>query len=151
MKNRIAVKGSEELQETITQAYSVRLNLHFEHIHVQNENEKFLREVVGYITQNISSPNLSIQALSSEMKMSRVSLYKKVLMLTGKSPVEFIRAIRLQKAVHLLENSQMRIGRIACEVGFETAHYFSKLFKKEYDILPSAYLNFARKAKTRLY
>jgi len=76
--------------------------------------------------------------------MSRGSLYSKVLLLTGKSPVEFIRSIRLKKAVYLLENSQMTISQIAYEVGFNTPKYFAKLFKGEYNILPSAYVTSLR-------
>lgn len=54
---------------------------------------------------------------------------------------------RFSQAVQLFENSQVRIGRVACEVGFNNAHYFSRLFKKEYHMLPSAYIHFSRKAK----
>ena len=150
MKKRITINGAETLQETFKQTYKVQVNMHFEHLCAQNEDEKFLREIVEYIKQNISNPELSIVALSREMKISRAWLYRKILKFTGKSPVEFIRAIRLQKAVQLLENSQMRIGLIACEVGFNNPHYFSKLFKKEYDILPSVYIHFARKAQAQV-
>jgi len=149
MKKRIAIRGAGALKETFKQAYKVQMNMHFEHVHIQNDDEKFLKEVVEYIRRNISNPDLSIEALSREMKMSRVWLYKKILLFTGKSPVEFIRAIRLQKAVQLLENSQMKIAQIAGEVGFDTPQYFSRIFKKEYNILPSAYVHFSREAKTR--
>jgi AraC-like DNA-binding protein len=81
------------------------------------------------------------------MNMSRGSLYTKVLLLTGKSPVEFIRSIRLKKAVYLLENSQMSISQICYEVGFNTPKYFTKLFKEEYNILPSAYVASIRQRK----
>jgi len=70
-----------------------------------------------------------------------------VLMLTGKSPVEFIRSIRLKKAVYLLENSQLTISQICYEVGFNTPKYFTKLFKEEYNILPSAYTSSVRQKK----
>lgn len=149
MEKRTAFRGAETLQETFKQAHKVEMKMSFEHVYVQNEDEKFLKEVVEHIKQNLSGPGLSIEALSREMNMSRVSLYRKILMFTGKSPVEFIRSIRLQKAVHLLENTQMNIGQVACEVGFETPQYFSKLFRKEYDILPSGYIDLARKAKTQ--
>ena len=71
-------------------------------------------------------------------------------MLTGKSPVEFIRAIRLKKAVYLLENSQMSISQISYEVGFNTPKYFTKLFKEEYNILPSAYVSSIRQKKIQV-
>ncbi|SHM73323.1 helix-turn-helix domain-containing protein [Mucilaginibacter sp. OK098] len=146
MGKRNAFKGVETLHEAFNK---VQMNMHFEQVDVQNEDEKFLAELVKYIRENISSPDLSVEALSCEMKMSRVWLYRKILMLTGKSPIEFIRAIRLQKAVLLLGNPQMSIGRIASEVGFDNPPYFSKIFKKEYDILPSIYIHFARKTKAQ--
>jgi len=114
---------------------------------LQNEDEKLLRNIVEYIEQNILNENLSVEELSRQMNMSRGSLYSKVLMLTGKSPVEFIRSIRLKKAVYLLENSQMTISQKCYEVGFNTPKYFTKLFKDEYNILPSAYTSSIRKKK----
>ncbi len=150
MKKRIAIKTPDSLQETYKRANMRQIEVYFEHVHTQIEDEKFLSELVEHIKQNISNPNLSVEALSRDMKMSRVWLYKKVLMLTGRSPVEFIRAIRLQKAVQLLENTEMIISRVASEAGFETPQYFAKVFKKECDMLPSAYVHFARKAKARV-
>jgi AraC-like DNA-binding protein len=80
--------------------------------------------------------------------MSRGSLYNKVLMLTNKSPGEFIRSIRLKKAAYLLGNSQMTISQICYEVGFNTPKHFAKLFREEYNILPSAYVNSIRRKKS---
>jgi len=150
MKSRSATKGADKLMEIYKRTYEAQINGYFEQVHTQTEDEKFLCELVEHIKQNISNPDLSVETLSSDMKMSRVWLYKKLLMLTGKSPVEIIRAIRLQKAVQLLENTQMVISRIGNEVGFDNPHYFSRIFKKEYDILPSAYVRFARKAKAQV-
>jgi len=150
MKGRSAFNGPDTLQETFKQANKVQIKVCFEDVYKQTEDEKFLSELVEYVKQNISNPNLSVIALSRDMKMSRVWLYKKLLLLTGISPVEFIRAVRLQKAIQLLENTQLKISEIACEVGFESPQYFSRIFKREYDLLPSAYASFARRAKGRL-
>jgi AraC-like DNA-binding protein len=73
--------------------------------------------------------------------MSRVHLYKKLLSLTGKSPIEFIRTIRLQRAAQLLQKSQLSVSEIAYKVGFNNPKYFSKYFKDQFNILPSAYAN----------
>jgi AraC-like DNA-binding protein len=81
------------------------------------------------------------------MNMSRVSLYKKILLITGKTPVEFIRFIRLEKAKHLLETSQLNISEICYKVGFNTPKYFTKAFKAEYNVLPSEYMNELNKAE----
>jgi len=150
MKRRKAFKGPGKFQKTNKRASVGQIKVYFEQVDAQTGNEKFLSELIEYIKQNISNPTLSVETTSREMKMCRVSLYKKLKMLTGKSPVEFIQAIRLQKAAHLLETTEMKINQVASEVGFEAPQYFAKLFKKEYDILPSAYVLFIRKAKTQV-
>jgi len=60
---------------------------------------------------------------------------------TGKSPIEFIRIIRLKRAAQLLRESQLNISEIAYQVGFNNPKSFSKYFKEEFDILPSQYQN----------
>ena len=74
------------------------------------------------------------------MFMNRATLYRKILSLTGKAPVDFIRSIRLKRAAQLLEKSGMSIAEIAYEVGFNNPKYFSKAFKEEFKVLPSQYV-----------
>jgi AraC-like DNA-binding protein len=91
------------------------------------------------VEANMAKPEFSVEELSRELGMSRVHLYKKLLALTGKSPIEFIRIIRLQRAAQLLEKSQLTVSEIAYQVGFNNPKYFSKYFKDHYNMLPSAY------------
>jgi signal transduction histidine kinase/ligand-binding sensor domain-containing protein/DNA-binding response OmpR family regulator len=142
------IKNLLQLQETFKRTYKKQMTVLLPDMPVQSEDEILLRNVVGYIEQNITKYNLSVKELSEQMNMSRVSLYKKVLMLTGKSPVEFIRLIRLRRAVQLLESSQMSISQVSYEVGFNTPNYFAKMFKEEYGMLPSEYVNTTRKDKS---
>lgn len=141
------IKNILTLRDTYKQTYKKQMDVQLQEMPLQNEDEKLLRSIVEYIELNILNDSLSVEELSRQMNMSRGSLYNKVLMLTGKSPVEFIRSIRLKKAVYLLENSQMTISQICYEVGFNTPKYFTKLFKDEYNVLPSAYANSIRQKK----
>lgn len=141
------IKNLLILQDTFKRTYKKQMDVQLQEVTIQSEDEKLLRKLVEYIELNISDYNLSVEELSRQMNMSRVSLYKKVLMLTGKSPIEFIRSIRLKKAVYLLENSQMTVSQISYEVGFNTPKYFTKLFKEEYNTLPSAYINALRQRR----
>ena len=84
------------------------------------------------------------------MGMSRVSLYKKLLALTDKTPIEFIRIIRLKRAAHLLSTSQLSVSEIAYQVGFNNPRYFSKYFAQEYQLLPSEYIEKNRKSPNDL-
>ncbi|MEO6522432.1 MAG: two-component regulator propeller domain-containing protein [Mucilaginibacter sp.] len=141
------IKNILTLRDNYKQTYKKQMDVQLQETPLQNEDEKLLRNIVEYIELNILNDSLSVEELSRQMNMSRGSLYNKVLMLTGKSPVEFIRSIRLKKAVYLLENSQMTISQICYEVGFNTPKYFTKMFKDEYNVLPSAYANSIRHKK----
>jgi signal transduction histidine kinase/ligand-binding sensor domain-containing protein/DNA-binding response OmpR family regulator len=107
---------------------------------IESVDEKFMRQLSALIESNVSNADYSVDQLSQEMNTSRVSLYKKVLLLTGKSPVEYIRFYRLRKATQLLEKSQLTISEVAYEVGFNNPKYFTKYFKQEFNMLPSVYI-----------
>ena len=98
---------------------------------------RFLDSLKEVVDKHISDTHLKMDDLGVELGMSRVQLYRKVKALTGLSPVELLRKIRLQKAYSLLLNSDMTISEIAYEVGFGTPSYFSSCFKKQYDKYPT--------------
>lgn len=81
----------------------------------------------------------NVEALSADMGMSRMNLYRKLQSITGQSPTEFIRTIRLKRAAQLLEGSQLTIAEVADRVGFNSASYFSKCFKEQFGMLPTRY------------
>ncbi|MDR0430421.1 MAG: response regulator [Tannerellaceae bacterium] len=106
-------------------------------ITVNSLDEQLIRKAIEYTEANISNPDLSVGELSRELGMSRVHLYKKLSSLTGKTPIEFIRIIRLKRAAQLLQESQLTVSEIAYEVGFNNPKYFRKYFKDEFGVLPS--------------
>lgn len=108
-------------------------------ITITSLDEKLISRAIEYIEKNIDRSELSVEELSRELGMSRVHLYKKLMAITGKSPVEFIRVIRLKRAAQLLRESQLNISEIAYEVGFNNPKYFSKYFREEFGVLPSDY------------
>lgn len=103
-------------------------------------DEKFLKQALEAVEKNIDNPDFSVEDFSRDMFMNRVTLYRKILSLTGKTPIEFIRSMRLKRAAQLLEKSGMSIAEIAYEVGFNSPKNFTKFFKEEFRVLPSQYL-----------
>jgi transcriptional regulator GlxA family with amidase domain len=77
-----------------------------------------------------------MEELGDELGLGRVQLYRKVKTITGQTPVELLRQMRLQQAYALLGNSTKTVAEIAFEVGFNTPGYFSKCFKEQYGKLP---------------
>ena len=118
-------------------------------IQVTTHDEKLIRSSIEIVEQNLTNKDFSVEELSRHLGMSRVLLYKKLLALTGKTPIEFIRTIRMQRAAQLLEKSQYTISEVAYQVGINNPKYFAKYFKDEYNMLPSAYAAEKRAKKTQ--
>ena len=110
-----------------------------ENIKITPLDEKFIEKAMKYVSDHLDSPELSVEELSDSMGMSRVRLYKKIKQITGKTPIEFIRVIRLKRAAQLLRESQMNVSEIAYQTGFNSPKLFSKYFKEEFGVLPSVY------------
>lgn len=108
-------------------------------IAITSLDEKLVEKAIKYVEANIARCDLSVEELSRELGMSRVHLYKKLLQITGKTPIEFIRVIRLKRAAQMLRESQLNVSEIAYRLGFNNPKYFSKYFKDEFGVLPSVY------------
>ena len=89
------------------------------------------------IREKMSNPELKMDDLGDELGMSRVQLYRKVKALTGISPVELLREMRLQRGYNLLLSTTKSVSEIAFEVGFNTPSYFSNCFKKQFGKYPT--------------
>lgn len=103
-------------------------------------DEKFLKQALEVVEKNMDNAEFSVEEFSRDMFMNRVTLYRKILSVTGKTPIEFVRCIRLKRAVQLLEKSGMSIAEIAYEVGFNNPKIFTKAFKEEFGVTPSQYI-----------
>ena len=108
-------------------------------IAITSLDEKLVENAIKYVEANIGRCDLSVEELSRGLGMSRVHLYKKLLQITGKTPIEFIRVIRLKRAAQMLRESQQNVSEIAYQLGFNNPKYFSKYFKDEFGVLPSVY------------
>lgn len=102
-------------------------------------DQKLVDAAQQYIINNMSRSDLSVEELSRELGMSRVHLYKRLRQITGKSPIEFIRAQRLERAAELLREGTLNVSEVAYHVGFNNPKYFSRYFKAQFGVVPSAY------------
>ena len=137
------------LNNTFKNTYSRQIKAVPSEVVVQSADEELLKNIMAYLEENLSKPQLSVEELSRHVGMSRSSLYSKLLQLTGETPVEYIRSVKLDKAAVLIEKSDMNISQIAYSVGFSTSNYFAKSFKQKFNMLPSEYLNTMRSANRK--
>ncbi len=108
-------------------------------------DEKFMQRALEIVEKHLSDADFSVEALSRELHMNRVSVYKRIYALSGQPPIEFIRSVRLRRAADLLTKTEMNIAEVAYEVGFNNPKYFARYFKMAYHMLPSAYAMAMRK------
>jgi signal transduction histidine kinase/DNA-binding response OmpR family regulator len=98
--------------------------------------DRFLNRLCTAIEERLEDADLSIPELCRTVLLSHTQLYRKLKAVTGKTPSQFIRSIRLRKAMELLQTSGLNISEIAYKVGFNDPNYFSRVFKKEYGKAP---------------
>ncbi len=97
----------------------------------------FLERFKKAAKSHIGDANLRMDDLGSELSLSKVQMYRKVKALTGKTPAEVLREMRMQKAYSLLKQTDKTISEVAAEVGFSIPGYFSACFKKQFGINPT--------------
>jgi signal transduction histidine kinase/ligand-binding sensor domain-containing protein/DNA-binding response OmpR family regulator len=128
-----------ERQKNTRDQFKGKINIITSEIQITSMDEKFVKKAVALVEANISNSEFLVENLCTEMGMSRVYFYKKILSLTDKTPSEFIRFIRLKRAADLLEKSQLFVNEVAYKVGFNDPKYFRKYFKDEFGVSPNEY------------
>ena len=99
----------------------------------------FLNAVNGEIKKNLQNMDYNVEALGTALNMSRTSFYNKIKALTGQSPSEYIRLVRLKHAARMLRENRYSIAEVADSTGFCDTKYFREVFKKYYKMSPSQY------------
>ncbi len=107
---------------------------------VTSVDAKFIRKATDIVEKNISNPDFSSDEFCKEIGLSRSSLHRKLIALTSQSASEFIRTIRLKRAVNLLEQSGMSVEEVSYKVGFTSPAYFTKCFKALFGKTPSDFI-----------
>lgn len=107
-------------------------------ITVSTIDEELIGKAVQIMEQEMDNADFSVEDFSNRLGLSRSGLYKKLVQITGKSPLEFMRTIRLKRGKALLEKSGDSISQIAYQIGMSPKQ-FSKFFKEEFGYLPSEY------------
>lgn len=102
-------------------------------------DQEFLDKAVAAVSAHMTDSDYSVDALASDLCMSRANLHRKMRAINGQTPTDFIRNQRLERAAQLLRTTSHSVNEIADLVGFSYASYFTKCFKEKYGVLPKDY------------
>lgn len=142
------IKNLLNYQTVVKETYQKQLAINpSAPVEVEETEDMFIKKALVIIEKNMANPEFNVDNLRQELLLSRTSMYKKILAVTGKTPIEFIRQIRLKRAAQLLARTSHNVTEVAYMVGFNNPKYFTKYFKEEFGQLPSLYQQ-DQKAKT---
>lgn len=127
------------LHENMRAKFSQQFSLEPSEVEVESSDGEFLNKVLQLIEDNISNSDFTVNVFATEIGMSAPVLYKKINALTGMTVNNFIKSIRLKRALQLFQQNAGNISEVAYMVGFNDAKYFSKEFKKQFGQPASAF------------
>jgi AraC-like DNA-binding protein len=140
------IKNLIDLRRQWQQKIQRQMTLQPAEIPVSSVDETFIKDLQKLIEKNLSDELFSVEQLGKELYMSRATLYRKVLALTGEPPREFIKSYRLKRGAQLLKANFGNVTEVSVEVGFSSTAYFTKCFKEKFHQLPHAYQETQRKS-----
>lgn len=120
-------------------AFKSNLEVNISDMGYGSMDEEFLKESIDLVETHLADITFDFEAFAVKMGASKSTLYRKLKSLTGLSPGEFIRNIRLKHAAKQLLCNTGNISEIAYSVGFNDSKYFSRSFKAEFGVTPSEY------------
>lgn len=138
---KVRIDNILKRREVLRKRFNLEANLQTKKLtEIPATDERFLRQAIEIVKKNITNTDFTVKMFVNEMGYSRSNLYLKLKETTGMSSSEFIRDIRLKRAVRLFEQSDLPVKEIMYMTGFNTTSYFAKCFKKQFGIVPSKYV-----------
>lgn len=128
-----------EQQEKRKELFRKTIEISPGNITITSLDEAFVKKALESVEKNIQNPEYSVVDLCNDLGMSKSRLFPKFQSITGLTPNNFIRSVRLKRAAQLLKSSQYNISEISDRVGFNSLKYFNKYFKEEFGMTPTHY------------
>ena len=136
------------LQQLLQARRSLEKKIRVEHLTQPTEtkvvdrdsDEIFLSRITVLIEEQLENTEFGVSMLSELSKTDKKRLYRRLKQITGFTPVEYIRQIRMKKAAMLLSQKKLSISEVMYKVGFSNASYFSKCFMAEFKMTPTQYM-----------
>ena len=136
---KLIVRNHIDARNKMKEKFSREITLEPQDIAISSFDERFIKKVLEIIEQHMDDEKFSIEELSRGVGYSNMHLYRKIKALSGQTPSQFLRTIRLKRAAALLINDNDNVTQIAFSVGFSSLSYFNKCFKQQFGLTPSKF------------
>ncbi len=131
------VRNLIDIRRKLRERFRVSAPLRLPETAVMSVDDLFLNKVMAAVEERLSDGHFNTDELAAVVGMSRRQLLRKLSALTGRGPAEFIRFVRLHRAMELLEKGAGTVSEIAYRVGFNDPSYFSKSFHRQFGKVPT--------------
>lgn len=133
---QLRIKNLLASRKKLQEKYRKSITINPSEITTTSVDERFLSKVLQAVEENIDNSELSVELLCEIVGMSRANIHKKLKSLVNQSATEFINSVRLKRAAQLIQKNTGNISEIAYDVGFNNLSYFSRAFKKHFNMTP---------------
>jgi len=131
-------------QSELRQEFKETLETDPKKVTISPLDEELLTRILDCVERNMTNTDYGISELSRDMGMSRMNLYRKLQAITGQTPTDFVKTVRLKKAALMLRESRSSIVEVAYAVGYSSPSYFTRSFKSEFGLTPTQYIEHVR-------
>ncbi len=121
------------------QAFRMEDHVRLAELEYSSGDTRFLQDMADCIHTHLAEEGFDLEQLSGHLNVSKSTLHRKVKAMTGLTPLEFIRNIKLKYACEMLSRRDRNIAEIAYATGFSSPKYFTKCFKEEFGLTPREY------------
>ncbi len=134
------IKNIIKNRRRLKELFSKSTHINPEAIAFNNLDKEFLEKAVVIVEKYLADAEFSVDQFAQEMGMSRSNLHLKMKAITGASATDFIKKIRFNEALKLLEENRYSVAEVSYMIGFNSPSYFSTSFKKHFDYLPTEHI-----------
>ena len=137
---QVRVKNLIEQRKRLWEKFKAEFITDVDEQAINSPDDQLLQKILNILNKHLSEPEFNIDQMSGELNMSRTQLFRKVYAITGHTPKDLLRTIRLKKAVSLFNSGENNIAQVMYQIGFNNHSYFAKCFRELYRVNPSEYL-----------
>jgi len=134
---KIRIENILASRQRLKEKFSRNITVNPSEITTTSLDERFLRQALQVVEDNMDNAEFESEDFCRQVGMSRAHVHRKLKSLTDQSATQFIRIIRLKRAMQLIQQRSGSVSEIAYQTGFNNLSYFSKCFKETHGMLPS--------------
>lgn len=142
---RARLENLLRLRKQNQKAFKANSSIEISELEISSIDEQLIAKALQVVEANLGDFNFDVSILAEQLSITRATLSRKIKAITGQTPLEFIRNIKMKHACRMLENANVRVSEVITALGYNDHKYFTNTFKETFGITPR---EFQKKNKT---